>query len=67
MPDLIRHPEGLKELDSGFRRKDGSFAKRAAYGQKKLRIKFPIEFFVYFGFWSFEFVLVLRIWDLEIG
>jgi hypothetical protein len=24
MPDLIRHPEGLKTLDSGFRRNDGS-------------------------------------------
>jgi len=27
MPDLIRHPEPLKRLDSGFRRNDNFFSK----------------------------------------
>jgi hypothetical protein len=28
MPDLIRHPEALKKLDSGFRRNDSLYENR---------------------------------------
>ncbi len=35
MPDLIRHPETLKRLDSGFRRND-TFYENFIYGQTLL-------------------------------